>query len=252
MALVDDIDGYSSLPPVLETLRQLMFMSFEPSRYRAGCPCRIKPETGHFLWQIRRRLYPMIPGLIIGAAIAFAGVARLVKILGEPRPQDSAIGMAVLVIGLGLFIFGKVLRNALQVIFYYHFQSVRGDVAPVIVVQEKPVLLALIFDVSMGDTPSRHVLKVFQPEPGAVNNVELGHHFGATCYYGSNDEGTEWADVLATPLTVYTTNRQDIQDSVSRVNPQDWGELEAAIATLPPKPQVGVYRLDNGSVGALN
>jgi len=252
MALVSDIDSYESLPPVLNILRRLLFLEFTPSKYRAGCPCRIKPEFGHFLWQIRRDFYSKAFGFLVGIVITGAGIAQTIKALNTPFAPNSAANVAIGVAIVGVVICIKVLRDAVQEILYLHFQSVRGDVAPVIVVQEKPLLLALIFDVSMGDRPSRHVLKVFQPQKGSVGDVPLGYHFGATCYYGFNDEGTEWADVLATPLTVYTTNRQDIQESISRVDAHDWGRLEAAVATLPATIEEGVFRLENGNVGAPN
>jgi hypothetical protein len=123
-----------------------------------------------------------------------------------------------------------------------------GDANPGVIISEKPLLLAVIGDLSTGGAPWP-VIKILRVSPRQLAPLAStrGVKVPTAAVYSppSNKDDTRWSDFDPVPLTCATDRHEDIQRAINSFTKEEWQVLAAGLKRLPQPPTVGLHSIRN-------
>jgi len=122
----------------------------------------------------------------------------------------------------------------------------RGDVCPGVVVNEKPLLVASLADLTAGDGAYPAIKIRREPAnrfPG--DSGKYGKRVATIARYDGTPTGHTlcWTNFHPRPVQCVTDDPAEIQRLLREIKPQQWTELQQGVKRLPRPFRPGLYRL---------
>lgn len=171
-------------------------------------------------------------------------------------PGPAILPVAIAIAGLGCpFIFGTnawwvALAAVLAALVKLGslFQRVRlqfmhGCLNPAIVLQTKPLLLAVYTDLTLRDENSFPVIKILLHPKLARDQFKVGDRCATVSLYAGYLDELKWRDFDPKLVNVATRDPALIANSIARLPEPEWFLLQQFLPHVPSKP--GLYPVSN-------